>query len=234
MELTRPSPSSEVGPDGAEPGTVSEGSTQPAEAATRRRFRQCESYLHRYAKDVLASWFMEQNRAGRYYVFDWRPGQCRVPMEYPILSRVVRSADGGPPQKEYFGVDPAWDRLPDLEKAAERGLRLEAVLDLGLCLDGQLVAALEVVNTHACTPQKVSLLQKLGVACYELDALWIMSQIRRPPKLSMKRLWPAARLSDSASEPARPEPAPETGETNPGVIPGTPLASEKQAPKTES
>ena len=80
---------------------------------------------------------------------------------------------------------------PDLDQdeLSKRGLNLECVFDVAVISQGQLKYGLEVVHKHPCSRRKLGFLAKLaGVQCYELQAGWILEQIRRPPKLELLAL----------------------------------------------
>lgn len=156
--------------------------------------KHCESYAHRYAKETLAAWFREKwiiNRENgypnSYFIFDWSPdnddGDHGIKMEYPILKRKLKNGE-----EEILGVSSVWSSYPIVPENSEE-LRVEAILDIGVCSKGKLVYGFEIVHKHPCTPKKIVFLKELhkkyGLRVYEINASWILDQIRRPSRLDM-------------------------------------------------
>lgn len=153
-----------------------------------------ESYAHKFAKETVSSWFKEKWQENKlkqlknsYFIFEWQPDvldeQHGMLLEYPILSRKL--IDG---TREILGVTAIWDKYPDLENLAS-DLRVEAVLDIGICSNGKLVYGLEIVHKHPCTPKKLVFIKqmqmKYGLKVYEINASWVLDQIRRPSCIEM-------------------------------------------------
>lgn len=153
--------------------------------------KHTESYAHKFAKETVASWFREKwdqpSGRGSYFTFDWQPdpsdGQHGIKLEYPILSRSM--ADG---TKEILGISTVWDKYPDLDCLAAK-MQVEAVLDIGICSNGKLVYGIEIVHKHPCSAKKLLFLKqmqlKYGLKVYEVNASWILDQVRRPPCFEM-------------------------------------------------
>jgi len=143
-----------------------------------------ESYLHRYAKEVFASWIREKisGPAGSYFIFDWKEG-CQVKLEYPIWSREITDST----TKEIFGINPIWNDAPDYNTLISRGFRLEAVIDIAICDGSRLKYAVEVVHTHKTPCNKLHFLGTHGIPVYEISATWIMNQIKRPSNPDLRK-----------------------------------------------
>lgn len=152
---------------------------------------QCESYAHRYAKDVLASWFREKwilNREkgypNSYSIFEWSPdpsdGDHGIRLEYPIISRKLKNGE-----TEILGVSPVWDTYP---ATLSPDCTIEAVLDVAVCSKDKLVYGLEIVHKHTCTERKIRFLKNIGLKVYEINATWILDQVRRPANLLMSEV----------------------------------------------
>jgi hypothetical protein len=154
----------------------------------------CESYAHRYAKKTVRDWFLEKwdfnqehGYRNTYYIFDWEATyqhrERGVRLEYPILSRKL--ADD---TMEVFGIEPAWGDYPDLEQAKEKGNIVNAILDIAIISNNRLKYGIEIVYKHPTPPIKRKFLSQQGIEVYEINALWVLNQIRKPAKLEMTKL----------------------------------------------
>jgi len=157
-----------------------------------------ESYAHRCAKQVLAEWFRSRCRnnlkygnKNQYHIFDWDV-RCNDPNlgvyeEYPILTRKIAGSD-----REYLGVKPVWCQIPDTTKELKNNLKIATVIDVVICDNDQVKYGLEVVYKHPCEDAKIKLLKKLhhqyGIKVYEISAIWILDQIRRPNNLRLTEI----------------------------------------------
>lgn len=159
--------------------------------------RNCESYAHKFAKQTLADWFKEKwlinrdkNIPNSYFIFDWNPnisdGNHGVYFEYPVIERTLSSG-----QKEILGLSPVWDQIPDLT-ALTADKQIMSVFDIVVCDSDRVRYAFEINHKHPCSTRKIKLLkefsQKYGLEVYEIDASWILNQVKRPNKLEMLKL----------------------------------------------
>lgn len=159
----------------------------------------CESYAHLYAKQVVADWFREKfginrkkGRRNSYYIFDWIPDwgdlQGGVMLEYPVLERTLTNG-----QKDYLGLASQWSKYPDLNQLND-GLKVACVFDVVVCSNGKVRYVFEIVHKHKCSPRKIALLKlfKLqhGIDVYEVNASWVLNQIKRPPLMENTHLTP--------------------------------------------
>lgn len=157
---------------------------------TKHKYRDTESYMHYYAKEVVQEWLISAwqfNRKHGYdnklFIFDWKidcsDQNYGIRLEYPILSK--RKPDG---TKMVLGVDTIWSEYPDLNSLAD-GVVIEAVLDIAIVETGCLKYGIEIVHKHLCSKNKRSFLKEnVQASIYELSAEWVLSQVRGtiPPK----------------------------------------------------
>lgn len=172
--------------------TKNDDNCKPAETRLQKKFASVESYMHRYAKDVVRSWFLEKNKPHRpssYFIFDWNAhNDSFIQEEYPVLRR--KSSNGSNENcNDIFGVGTVWgDNFPDLDNLKE-GIEIATIFDLAIIDNGKVKYAIEIVHKHKCSAQKLVLLKeikkKYGTQVYEIDASWVMSQVRRPAKIEM-------------------------------------------------
>jgi len=152
-----------------------------------------ESYMHLYAKEVFRNWLQETFEAHRksYFIFDWQ-GEGNVKVEYPIWSRQKASEnceeDPSSAEREIFGISTAWDQYPDPAEMEKRGFRLDAVVDLVICDGKKVKYGIEVVYKHSTPPWKCDFLTKCKLPTYEILAVWIMNQVRKPSNLDIKKI----------------------------------------------
>ena len=138
-----------------------------------KKYRECESYAHRYSKQILKDWLIskwsEDNYSGSYDALSWNAPYSDpdrgIRLEYPIVE-----VDG-----VYLGMDPVWTTYPDLEKVREAGKKIAAVIDLVVLSNGKPKYGLEVVHKHECSKTKLLTLTKLkhkyGFQVYEVLSL---------------------------------------------------------------
>lgn len=163
-----------------------------------RKFKNTESYAHLYSKQVVNDWLHERwqhcqknHRPVTFCILDWvayyNESNRGIFEEYPILSRCLKNGE-----KEFLGINPIWDKIPDIEKCKERGLTVETVFDVAISSHKKLKYGLELVWKHPCSKSKIAFLkwlkEKHGVKTYELDALWVLSQVRCPTTLKMREV----------------------------------------------
>lgn len=165
-----------------------------------------ESYAHYYAKRTLANWFIEMSReAGpvkRYGPHRWtpRPGLSGVWEEYPILRRKVNG--------ELLGITPTWRELPDLseESLEERQLEVVCILDVAIGSQSQLEYGYEIEYKHPVPARKRRFLAQLPFPSYEINAIWILDQCRRPTGFRCCTRIEAPSIEASSIEPPSIEP----------------------------
>jgi len=142
-----------------------------------------ESYAHHHSKEIVEQWIRTKWSKMRelhhetitFGPLSWKincmfgPG---VKQEYPILKAKSGNLIG-------FGAE--WTTYPDLDKdkLAERGQKVEMVLDLVISEEGKPKYGIEIVHTHACSKHKREAIKKLrpDFKVYELSANWVMSQL---------------------------------------------------------
>ena len=151
-----------------------------------------ESYAHYSAKYIFRDWLVDKWRFNKklgyrntFFIFDWKidlsDTDCGIRVEYPILSKIINTSnDLG--TKDILGLKQTWSKYPDLEKAKENGLFVEAIIDIVICEDHRPKYGIEIVYKHPCTERKIRFLKSLTgydirFPVYEVSATWILDQI---------------------------------------------------------
>jgi hypothetical protein len=153
-----------------------------------------ESYAHKAAKDLMASWFREiaaeaghDNYAyflGVYWRVN-RPGpNWGVWTEYPVM-------------RDERGLSFVWDecgwgspcvsekisdfRPPTFRELKKQGEIPGAILDVAIQHKGGIPYAIEICHKHPVSDEKLEFLheQNLG-RLLEIPAKWVLGQVRRP------------------------------------------------------
>lgn len=137
---------------------------------------QDESYMHAAARGTVAVWLsniLEQVRDDyvQFGPLGWR-AQRRIYEEYPIVKEHEALV--------WDEMEPEWGDHPTYEQLAAVGRYPLMVLDIAIPHKGMICNAVEIRHKHAVTPEKRALLQKLHIKWIELDASWVLSQVRQP------------------------------------------------------
>jgi hypothetical protein len=164
-------------------------------------FTENESYKHKMSKEVLKEWFSGGCGIGDI-TFD--PNRkCGVWFEYPIVKT-----------KGYNSIDHIWDELlinpkipkemdpgsdeyknlqneyvPTYDECVSFGIYPKRVIDVVLIHKGSPEWFIEISHKNPTSQEKINELEMLGVRnLIEIDAEWIMKQIKRPKKIEYDRL----------------------------------------------
>lgn len=150
-----------------------------------------ESYKHKAAKQVLASWLRNAaSSAGfdNYAVFcglGWRVNRSGkdwgVFEEYPITCSNCNLKHGF----LYAWDETKWLGIPSYDELIKDRDPPLAILDVAVQEKGRIVYGFEVIHTHRVTPEKAMYLNALQIQVFELDAEWILRQVRRPDQLAI-------------------------------------------------
>lgn len=159
----------------------------------------CESYMHKYAKIVLASWLRKKIKIGEKYkgfpsvdmtslgIFPNNRGtkpMWNVWLEYPVCQY----------QNKVIGLDGQWKKYLDQNKLKVNSrhnipTRYEVskmditglyFFDVAIVDEEGIKAVFEVRHKHDMTPDKIAWLEKYKIPYYEIDATWIMSRVKPP------------------------------------------------------
>lgn len=161
----------------------------------KTKFEHKESYLHKCAKDILKGWIKAE-----HLLCGNRPDG--VWLEYPLLKKKMTST------YELNSWEENWDELwcveecvensygfipdfvPTYEECVEKyGVFPVAVIDMVIPWKGKPYIAIEVCYKNPVSQDKILKLKEFGVNyLVEVDATWIMSQIKPPKKIKCKIL----------------------------------------------
>lgn len=143
-----------------------------------------ESYAHRSAKDVLATWLRE---CGAEVGYDglatlgdlaWRVNlgapSFGIWTEFPILR------DGTGAIRVWDEIDDRWLRAPPtFDGVVALGYRPAAILDVAIQHKGQIAYGIEIKHKHGCDARRAAFLRQwMGVV--EIPSAWVLGQVCRP------------------------------------------------------
>lgn len=165
-------------------------------------FIENESYIHKCAKEILKGWLLENYKKGHCISFDIdikgekqncccqpnREKEAAIVLEYPIIN--------------YYD-DNSWDRVldenmnifdkkitntPTYKDCCNIGKPPLAIIDLVILHKGSVKFGFEICHKNPVSKKKQDILQKNNCYhIYEIDALWILSQTKKPKVLKLKR-----------------------------------------------
>jgi hypothetical protein len=135
-----------------------------------------ESYTHRFAKEVLRDWFYSGQIKNVHY------NNPEVFLEYAVINNF-----------RYNSVNHLWNlggnKNPSFDECVRVGLYPKRVVDVLLASDGFPTYFIEVRHKCPVSVEKIEDMKMLGVKILlEVDAGWIMKQVRPPKYLQYKRL----------------------------------------------
>lgn len=153
-------------------------------------FIERESFLHKKAKEVLKEW-IDNSTCDKGFV-DFR--STDVHLEYPICI-----FEDGSSSYEY-----PWDSIPTNDGSSCDDVSLVptynecitkyntypiSIIDLMCMHKGHPYIGIEICYKNPVSQEKIIKLQNAGVQkLYEVDAQWVMNQIRIPKEIKCKRL----------------------------------------------
>jgi hypothetical protein len=154
-------------------------------------FKEKESYKHKFAKEVLKEWFIGGNCMDKINFSPNRP--IGVWLEYPI---VVEEGTNSIEMNwdEIWPYDPDFrlsensvfceDSVPTFKQCIQKKCYPKRIIDVVLSHKGVPAYFIEVCYRHPIPLEKVIELYLLGVRnLIEVDADWVLRQIKRPNKL---------------------------------------------------
>lgn len=170
-----------------------------------------ESYLHKYAKQVLVEWLREaaahNDKNGYASLWGYRWNVARSAPAWGVYEEwSVLAADNGikEPTAPWDEIDWA-NKIPGFHarECGENGyedhvtypyppradfLRIwkinpAAILDVAVLDFDRITCAFEIVHKSPVSDEKRQLLKSLDIQLVEVNALWVMTQIGRPKRL---------------------------------------------------
>lgn len=160
-----------------------------------------ESFAHRAAKELFASWLRElaneQTAKGRdtprFGNYLWwrvnRPGpHFGVWTEYPIMPVFGTTDCREPSNPGRVGINPVWDeqddkweaRPPSFDECIASGHIPEFVADIAIQHKGYIKTIVEIVHKHPPHDDKVVGYFNIGVNFLVLPSAWVLGQVARP------------------------------------------------------
>ena len=162
-------------------------------------FVNCESYMHKCAKEVFASWLWEEKYMTTQYGYQIGDTNfCRKPMiEYPYVNYDYRT------NSINNLIDEMTDgefMCPTFDQCKEKGWEVVAIFDIATAYKGTVYEAFEICHTHPVPKEKINKIKKnlekknkidwmySDFKLYEIQADWILKQTKKPSVIQVKRL----------------------------------------------
>lgn len=151
-----------------------------------KKFVENESYLHKKAKDVVCEWLNGAEGADEYArlePFVWRHQSGRsVLQEYPICKVDDRNSW----EMVWDELNGSWDGyVPSYQECIKKfNAPPLAIIDIVIMHKGAPIYAIEICHKNPLSQEKKEKLKSFGIdEVYEIDASWVMRQIRPPHKI---------------------------------------------------
>lgn len=168
-----------------------------------------ESYLHKYAKIVVASWLRRKIRIGtKFKGLNNIPLELELPKKSPMFGvytefPVCKTLDDG----KLIGLHIKWEewlndngllskiksktKIPTIYELKDLSdkLKIMSIFDIGIVDKGELKYIFEIEHTHACTPRKIKFINKHKIIGYELSAQKVMEQVKLPYAIDINTYW---------------------------------------------
>lgn len=169
-----------------------------------------ESYKHAAARTVVAHWIneIEATRDGTTVVFDlvredgrkpyssrevyWRRNRGAL-VEVPVaIYDVIQGHETTYAWDE--GCGPRWPsleygRVPTYKQCIDLGIEIAMIFDVAVYHKGTIAFAIEVRHRHAVDERKGAMIEAFGAPVFEMEAEWILRQVRRPDRLQAVMSW---------------------------------------------
>ena len=151
-----------------------------------------ESYTHHYAKEVLKSWLSSDkiNMDKKEFIFKYSENEYNnnvVELEYPIYKN--GSMDSIKYNWNLLLGDGCNPLIPTYDQLKQKRIFPIAIVDLVILDNNKPKYYLEIYHKHKTSIEKIKKLEALGIDnLYEIDAGWILDQIKKPQYLKLDRL----------------------------------------------
>jgi hypothetical protein len=151
-----------------------------------------ESYSHHYAKEVVKKWLECDilNITKKEFEFEFSENiynnNC-VQLEYPIFKcGTMDSTNYNWNILLGDGINPLNPTYQELKKQL---IYPVAIVDMVIMDNNKPKYYIEIYHKHKTTQEKINKLKALGIDnLYEIEAGWILDQIKKPQYLKYKRL----------------------------------------------
>lgn len=168
-----------------------------------------ESYLHKYAKIVVAAWLRKKIRLGSTF-----QGLNNIPIAintpigtpmYNVYTEYPVCLDKN--DNSIVGLQCSWTDWLDKNNVQVHGkhnvptfkelkdehlkdkLKILYVFDIGIVDDGKLKYIFEIEHTSPCTDDKIKFINDNKIIAYELSAQKIMEQVKLPYCFEPSKKW---------------------------------------------
>ena len=168
-------------------------------------FKQCESYKHKCAKEIVKGWIDWTSIPTNYKNVDVgsdNNNRGQVWLEYPV---------GYYKENDYNSIccmfDESWDEcvkyrtigeecvktnnypVPTYQQCMEKQFNVVAVLDIAVPHKGCICQGIEICHKNPVSDKKVQKLKEIGLmSLVEIDADWVLNQVGIPKEIKIKRI----------------------------------------------
>ena len=163
---------------------------------TSKQFIENESYKHKLAKQILKGWFDNSDIGDGacelgdiYFRHNW--GECGgVLLEYPICKFNNGTDSWNDYVVENFIKSENCIIIPTYQECVN-GYNSHpiAIIDVVCCHKGRPQIGIEICHKNQVSQEKIKKLKEFGVEqLIEIDADWILNQVKMPSQLKYKKL----------------------------------------------
>jgi hypothetical protein len=185
------------------------------EIKSKKEFKHNESYKHKFAKDLLAKWIYDQNKKGGWSFntlnkqtkeIKYIGGDAnRIFVEYPIVYDIND-------EKHFNSQNCVWDEFYDYKEKSvidmynictpsptydfcvEKKLIPKCIFDVATSEKGIINCLFEVVHKNPISDEKLNIINEIlslsnhgGLTIIEIDADWILSQVKIPDTILINK-----------------------------------------------
>ena len=161
-------------------------------------WKECESYKHKCAKEIVKGWIDSQyelktnyeNYGRDFMIGSQSRNRDEVWLEYPI---------GYYKENDYNSIccmfDEEWDEcietnsVPTYQQCRKKNFNVVAVLDIAVQHKGQIYQGIEICHKNPVSDEKIKKLKDMGLnSLVEIDADWVLNQVGIPEEIKIKRM----------------------------------------------
>lgn len=173
-------------------------------------WRECESYKHKCAKEIVKEWIDSEEtiptnyerHSSVYELGSDNNNRGEVWLEYPV---------GYYKENDYNSInilfDEQWDEcaghkmigeecvetnnypVPTYQECMGKGFNVVAVLDIAVQRKGCIYQGIEICHKNPVSDEKIKKLKDMGLnSLVEIDADWVLNQVGIPKEIKIKRM----------------------------------------------
>jgi hypothetical protein len=168
-----------------------------------------ESYQHKLAKNLLASWFVADinllykppyhDRVQSFEGLSVYDGVViEAALEFPVFKTDLKKGyvsdnDFTCHENDIGLTNFGYRDFGDIYNTSK--IKPTLIFDLALIFDGRVKYAFEIYHKHSVSSMKAAMINYLQLTCFEISSDWLLSQVNRPKKLQFKNVYGRGRNS---------------------------------------